>query len=102
MVVEVFGSMKDFGMGRVVVVVCLSVGLSGFHPRNLFCEKSHEEAGMVLMWIVRGELHNGVGDGSLFLKSGALISNNLGFFLRSSLDRCVLVKFRVSVFISLE
>ena len=34
--------------------------------------------------------------------SGALISNNLGFFLRSSLDRCVLVKFRVSVFISLE
>jgi hypothetical protein len=53
-VVEVFGSMKDFG--RVVVVVCLSVGLSGFHPRNLFCEKSHEEACMVLMWIVRGEL----------------------------------------------
>ena len=51
-VVEVFGSMKDFG--RVVVVVCLSVGLSGFHPRNLFCEKNHEEAGMVLMWIVRG------------------------------------------------
>ena len=34
--------------------------------------------------------------------SGALISNNLGFFVRSSLDRCVLVKFRVSVFISLE
>ena len=34
--------------------------------------------------------------------SGA--SNNLGFFVRSSLDldRCVLVKFRVSVFISLE
>ena len=34
--------------------------------------------------------------------SGVFISNNLGFFVRSSLDRCVLVKFRVSVFISLE
>ena len=49
MVVEVLGSMKGFGMESVAVVVCLSVGLSGFHPRNLFCEKSHEEVGMVLV-----------------------------------------------------
>ena len=48
-VVEVHGPMKGFGMERVVVVVCLSVGLSGFHPRNLFCEESHEEVGMVLV-----------------------------------------------------
>ena len=34
--------------------------------------------------------------------SWALLSNNLGFFVRLSLVRCVLVKLRVSVFISLE
>ena len=48
-VVEVHGTMKGFGMERIVVVVCLSVGLSGFHPRNLFYEESHEEVGMVLV-----------------------------------------------------
>ena len=48
-VVEVHGPMKGFGMERVAVVVCLSVGLSGFHPRNLFYEESHEEVGMVLV-----------------------------------------------------
>ena len=48
-VVEVLGSMKGFGMERVAVVVCLPVGLSGFHPRNLFYEESHEEVGMVLV-----------------------------------------------------
>ena len=48
-VVEVLGSIKGFGMERVAVVVCLSVGLSGFHPRNLFYEESHEEVGMVLV-----------------------------------------------------
>ena len=46
-VVEVLGSMKGLGMERVVVVVCLSVGLSGFHPRSLFCEEIHEGLGMV-------------------------------------------------------
>ena len=48
-VVEVLGSMKGFGMERVAVVVCLSVGLSGFHPRNLFYEESLEEVGMVMV-----------------------------------------------------
>ena len=49
MVVEVQCSTKGFWMVGVVVVVCLSVGLSGFHPRNLFYEESHEEVGMVLV-----------------------------------------------------
>ena len=49
MVVEVLGSMKGFGMERVVVIVYLLVGLSGFHLRNLFCEESPEEVGTVLL-----------------------------------------------------
>ena len=47
-VVEVHGPMKGFGMERVAVVVCLSVGLSGFHPRNLFCEESRSQLALVL------------------------------------------------------
>ena len=58
MVVEVLGSIKGFGMERVAVVVCLSVGLSGFHPRKLFCVESLEGVRMVLVLIVRGELHS--------------------------------------------
>ena len=48
-VVEVLGLMKGFGMKGVVVVVCFSEGLSGFHPRKLFCEESLEEVGMTLV-----------------------------------------------------
>ncbi len=44
----------------------------------------------------------GVGDGTLTFVSMGLISNNFGFFIRSSLVRCVLVKFFVSVFMSVE
>ena len=58
MVVEVLGLMKGFGMERVVVVVCMLDGLSGFHPRKLFFEGSLEGVRMVLVLIVRGELHS--------------------------------------------
>ena len=48
-VVEVLGLMKGFGMERVVVVVYLSDGLSGIHPRKPFCEENFEEVSMVLV-----------------------------------------------------
>ena len=59
MVVEVLGSMKGFGMERVVVDVCLSVGLSGFHLRNFFCTESLEKVEMVKVYAVQGRLHIG-------------------------------------------
>ena len=51
-VVEVLGSMRGCGMERVAVVVCLLVGLSGFHPRNLFCVESLGEMDMVLPRVI--------------------------------------------------
>ena len=44
----------------------------------------------------------GVRDGSLFMVPMGLESNNFGFFIRMSLFSCVFVKFRISVFMSLE
>ena len=42
-------------MERIVMVVCLLDGLSGFHPRKLFFEGSLEGVRMVHALIVRGE-----------------------------------------------
>ena len=42
-VVDVLNSMVYYGMVRVVVVVCLSVGQSGFHHQQLFYAGSLEE-----------------------------------------------------------
>ena len=44
----------------------------------------------------------GVGDGSLSFMSMGFVSNSFGFFIRLSFLRCAFVKFRVSVFMSLE
>jgi hypothetical protein len=38
-----------------------------------------------------------VRDGSLFIVSMDLVSNNFGFFIRRSFFRCVLVRFRAGV-----
>ena len=56
-VVEVLDSMLYFGTVRVVVVVCLSVGQSGFHHQYLFCEESLERMDAVMVYVVPGELH---------------------------------------------
>ena len=45
-VVEVLNLVRYFGIEIAVVVVCLSVGLSGFHPHNFFCTGSLEEVEM--------------------------------------------------------
>ena len=46
-VVEVLSSMKYFGTGRVVVVVCMPVVLFGYHPRNLFYVEGLERVDIV-------------------------------------------------------
>ena len=58
-VVEVLNLMGNFGSRRVVVHVCLSVGLSGFHPRNFFCTESLERVEMGMVQAVQGKLHTG-------------------------------------------
>ena len=47
-VVEVLGSTKGFGMVNDVVVVCLSVGQSGFHHQYLFCAEGLEKVDGVM------------------------------------------------------
>ena len=49
MVVEVLCSTKGFWMVGVVVVVCLSVGLSGYHHQYLFCAESPERVDAVIV-----------------------------------------------------
>ena len=44
-VVEVLNLMSNFGSERVVVDVCLSVGLSGFHPRNVLVFRFVDQSG---------------------------------------------------------
>ena len=48
-VVEVLGSTKGFGMVNDVVVVCSSVGQSGFHHRYLFCTEDPEKVDRVMV-----------------------------------------------------
>jgi hypothetical protein len=48
-VVEVLGATKGFGMVNDVVVVCLSVGQSGFHHQYLFCTEGPEKVDRVMV-----------------------------------------------------
>ncbi len=44
---------------EVIVVVCLSDGQFGFHPRNFFCTESLEKVETVMVKAVQGGLHAG-------------------------------------------
>ena len=69
MVVEVLCSTKGFWMVGVVVVVCLSVGLSGYHHQYLFCAESPERVDAVIVSGCSGRvLYLGVGDSAPSLR----------------------------------